>query len=1005
MIQDSWLRRRLLVGFALMCLGAPAFSLDPTRRVSQYVRDEWGEEKGFIGGTIYAIEQSGDGYLWIGTERGLVRFDGSNFMLIQRPIPDDPPIGRVRGLICDADGDLWVRLEGPRMLLYRDGEFEDPFRRFDLQDVIVTAMASDYRYRVLFAGLGDRALRYDHEQFETVLTADENPGTVISLAGTSDNSIWLGTRENGLFRLQSGRISKAAPELGNSKINCLSSISGGGLWIGSDDGLYFLEVGATKAVALPSLRGLHILTTTMDHEKNLWIGTNHGIVRVTPFGDVSLDLIDRKADYEVRAVYEDRDGGIWFSGPSGLERLRNGMLISFSTTDGIPAIRGGPIYVDSKDRIWFAPFSGGLFIMEENHAKRVTVAGLDHDVVYSISGSGNEIWIGRERGGLTVLTESGNSFVARTYTRSDGLPQNSVYSVRCLQDGAVLAGTVSSGVSRLSAGRFTNYSDADGLPSNAVNSIAESADGTVWVATANGLASYSNAKWTGYTDRDGLPSSSVKVIFEDSTRNLWIATSGGLSYLSSGKITVPRHMPEILREQILGIAEDSLGFLWFTTADNVVRVNREKLLTGGLLETDIQGFGAEDGLKGTEVVSRANTLVADPAGRIWLSLSSGLSMADPTVTMKNFGSGSVRIDSISAGGRQLDRQVPIKIPAGIQTITFNYGGTNLSSPERIRFRYKLDGSSQGWSDIVASKQVVFSNLEPRSYQFRIVASSSAGLWNGPETIIPFVIEPAFWQTWWFRVLCCIALLGILWAAYVLRLKQVTRLLHLRHQERLSEREDIARDLHDTFFQDVQSLFLRLHTASRHLPHENPTRQALEEVLDDSDRIMTDGRKMFLDLPTKESQEGDFAEMIADHCKEFASAHPVEYRIEVDGQPRSLDTLVRSELEKIAREAIYNAFRHSKAKAIEVELTYGKREMQLRVRDNGQGFEPSLLQTNSGHQHLGLQNMRRRADKIDAKFRLWSRLGSGTELEIILAAQRAYGTRQKTWTFLSSQRKG
>lgn len=989
----------------MICLGETAFSLDPSRRVSQYVHDHWGEERGFIGGAIYAIAQSADGYLWIGTERGLVRFDGSSFTLIQRPISGEPSVGPVRGLISDTDGNLWIFLEGARVLLYHNGKFEDIYTRFDLQGMTVTASALDYQYRILFAGEGAQTLRYDHKKFETVVDAEENPGTVLSLAATRDQSVWLGTRENGLFRSQKGRISPVVPELRNSKINCLAPPRNGGLWIGTDDGVYLLAVGATKPFALAPLRGVQILSMTTDHDNNLWVGTKHGVVRVTSLGTVSFDLFDPKAVHEVRAIFEDPDGDLWFGGPQGVERLRNGML-TYSAADGLPAVGGGPIHIDSKDRVWFAPISGGIFLVEAGHAKPVTLAGLDHDVVYSISGSGNEVWIGRQHGGLTVLTEGRDSFSARTYNTSDGLAQNSVYSVRRTRNGAVWAGTVSAGVSRFNEGRFTNYSEVDGLPSNSINSIVEGFDGTIWVATPNGLASYSNAHWKSYTAHDGLPSSSVRTIFEDPMHNLWIATSGGLSYLSSGKIKVPSDLPEILREQIAGIAEDSMGYLWFTTSDHVVRVNRERLLAGSLLETDIQSFEAEDGLKGSEGVSRDDTLVADHAGRIWLSLSSGLSMADPNITLRNSGPVSVRIESVSAGGRQFDTQRTIKIPPGIQTITLNYGGTNLFTPERIRFRYKLDGSGQGWSDIVASRQVVFSNLGPGSYNFRIRASSSIGLWNGPETSIPFVIEPSFWQTWWFRVTCLVVLLTALWMIYILRLRHVTTLLHLRHQERLSEREDIARDLHDTFFQAVQSLFLRLHTASRNLPEHIPVRQALEEVLNDSDRVMSEGREMFLDVvPKKDFGERDFAQLIAGYCAEFATAHPIEYRVQVDGQPRSLTPLVTTELTKIAREAIYNAFRHSKAKAIEVELTYGKKEMQLRVRDNGQGFEPRFLQTNSGHLHLGLQNMRKRAEKLDAEFRLWSRLGSGTELEVILAAQRAYSSTQRTWTFLGSQGKG
>jgi len=995
------LRRGLLVWLVLISLGQAAFSLDPSRRVLQYIHEKWGEERGFIGGAIYAIGQSADGYLWIGTERGLVRFDGSSFTLIQWPVPNTPATGPVRGFASDASGNLWIRLDGPRLLLYHDGKFENADARYDLQGLIVTAFTYDDQHRIILTGLGDRTLRYEHGRFETILNPEDNPGIVISLAVTRDESIWLGTRDQGLFRARHSQISKASEGLAEPKINCLFPAVDGRLWVGTDEGLYVLEVGATKVSSVPSLRHLRILAMTQDHDNNLWIGTNHGIVRISALGAVSLDLLDRKTDYEVRAIFEDADGDIWFGGPRGIEQLRNGMFRLYSAADGLTANGGGPLYVDPKERIWFAPDSGGIFLMDNGRARRITFAGLDREVIYSISGGGDDIWVGRKRGGLSLLTDNGASFSARTFTQSDGLVQNSIYSVHRCRNGTIWAGTVSSGLSRFNGGRFTTFSDADGLPSNAVNSIVESANGTIWVATPNGLASYARERWKNYTARDGLPSTVVKALYEDSTHQLWIGGPGGLSYLSSGAIRVPANMPDVLREQVAGIAEDSSGFLWLITSDHVVRVNRERLLSGSLLDTDVQIFGVEDGLEGSQGVDRNTTIVADREGRIWLSLRSGLYMADPSFSEKIVAPVGVRVESLSAGGRQFDIRTPPTIPPGTESITVNFGDTNLSAPKRIRFRYRLDGRDQRWSDIVASKQVILSNLGPGSHIFQIEASSSVGLWNGPDTNIPFIIEPAFWQTWWFRVLCCIALLGILWAAYVLRLRQVTTLLHLRHQERLSEREDIARDLHDTFFQSVQSLFLRLHTASRQLPRENPTRQALEEVLDDSDRVMTEGRKMFLDVPKKEFHEGDFAEMIADHCKEFASAHPVEYRIEVDGKPRSLDPLVRSELGKIAREAIYNAFRHSKAKAIEVQLTYGNREMRLRVRDDGQGFDPARLQSNSGHLHLGLQNMRRRAEKLDGHFSLWSRSGSGTELEVTIGSDSAYQTRERRWPLLGS----
>lgn len=254
------LRKALINGIVFLCLANAAFGLDPNRKISQYVHDRWGEDKGFVGGRIYAIGQSADGYLWIGTERGLVRFDGFNFTLIQRPLPDSPPIGPVRGIVTDVSGNLWIRLEGPRMLLYHDGKFEDPNARIDLQDIIFTAAVSDYEGRIILSGLGDRTFRYENGRLKTIVSAEQNPGNIISLAATRDRSIWLGTQDNGLFRLSEGHISKVAKELGDSEINALLPAETGGVWIGTDKGIHLWEGGVLATLNLPSeLRHLQIL--------------------------------------------------------------------------------------------------------------------------------------------------------------------------------------------------------------------------------------------------------------------------------------------------------------------------------------------------------------------------------------------------------------------------------------------------------------------------------------------------------------------------------------------------------------------------------------------------------------------------------------------------------------------------------------------------------------------------------------------------------------------------
>jgi signal transduction histidine kinase/ligand-binding sensor domain-containing protein len=875
------------------------------------------------------------------------------------------------------------------MLLYHDGKFEDPYARFDLQDITFTATVSDDEGRVILSGLGDRTFRYEDGRLETIVSAEQNPGNVISLTVTRDQSIWLGTQDSGLFHLSQGHISKVAQELKDSKINALLPADTGGLWIGTDNGIHLWEGGVLATLNLPSsLRQLQILAMARDHDANVWIGTNHGIVRITPPGAVSLDQLNPKPGFEVTAIYEDLDGDIWFGGSRGVERLRNGMLTTYSTSDGLPSSGIGSVYADSTGRIWFAGLSGGLYWMKEGQVGHITVDGLEHDVVYSISGGDGEVCVGRQRGGLTVLTGKGDSFTARTYTQADGLAQNSVYSVNRDRDGTIWAGTVSAGVSRLNGGKFTNYSDSSGIPSNAVNSIVEAFDGTTWLATPSGLASFATGHWTNHTASDGLPSSMVRTIFEDTKHVLWIVTSDGLAYISSGKIKVPVRLPEALREQIFGVAEDGIGSLWFATSDHVLRVNRDRLLSGSLSDTDVQSYGVADGLQGVEGAGRDRIVVADRQGRIWISRKSGLSLADPIVTTNNSVPVTVRIESISAGGSQVNAQNPIKIPSGIQSITLNYGSTNLAAPERIRFRYKLDGSDQGWSDTVASKQVVYKNLGPGTYLFRIVASNSVGLWNGPETSVPFVIEPAFWQTWWFRVACLAGCCLTILAIYRLRIHQLTKRLDVGFQERLAERTRIAQELHDTLLQGVLSASLQLDVAEEQLPEDSPTKPLLKRVLQLMSTVIEEGRNALRGLRTTESGNQSLETAFSRLRQEFPLDGKTDYRVIVDSVMRPMRPLIRDEVYCIGREALLNAFMHAHANRIEVEVEYASKYLRVSVRDDGRGIDPQVL--HSGLEgHWGLVGIRERSKRIGANLRLRSRIGAGTEVDLTVPGSIAF----------------
>jgi signal transduction histidine kinase len=979
--------RCLLWGALGTLLANTAFALDPGKSMSQYIHDYWKRDGGFLGGTIHAISQSADGYLWIGTERGLVRFDGIDFTLIQRPIASAPALGPVIGLMSDAEKNLWVRLDGPRLLLYREGHFEDAFARFGLTFEGISAMSTDNQGKLILTTSGNRTLRYDHGKFETVGDTDAVPASALSLAQTTDGSVWLGTRDNGLFRISSGNISKVETELVKTKINTMLATDRG-LWIGTDKGMHLWNGSELIDPRLPpSIRQLQILAIRRDRDSNLWVGTDRGLIRITNAGAVSLALVSQTLGSDVTAVFEDTEGDLWFGGPRGLERLREGIFTSYSGAQGLSSEGNGPVYVDSEGRTWIAPATGGLYWLKDGQVKHVNIASLNEDVVYSISGGEGEIWLGRQRGGLTVLRNVGGTLVAKAYTQADGLAQNSVYSVHRCRDGTVWAGTISGGVSRLRNGVFTNYSVSNGLASNFVSSIIEGFDGKIWFATPRGLASFTDGHWINRSARDGLPSSDVRSIFEDANHVLWIATANGLGALVAGKIQVPQNLPDFLREQIFGFAQDAHGFLWIATTDHVLQVNRDQLLSGSLNSPDIRSYGVADGLQEVAAVHRSRSVVADSLGRIWFSLKHGVAVADPRLFLRHALPVRARIESISAGGIPIDLQSYPKI-AGSQSITFNYVGTSLSAPEKVFYRYKLDGSSQGWSSIVALRQVVFTNLNPGSYRFRLVASNGLGLWDGPETIFPFAIEPAFWQTWWFRGLCFASCVTLIMAFYRLRMLQLTHRLNALFQERLDERTRIAQELHDTLLQGVLSASLQLDVAEDQLPEDSPTKPLLKRVLQLMSTVTEEGRHALRGLRTTESGNQSLETAFSRLRQEFPLDAKTDFRVIVDSVTRPLRPLIRDEVYRIGREALLNAFMHAQAKRIEVEVEYTSRHLKVLVRDDGRGIDPQVL--HSGREgHWGLVGIRERSKRIGANLRLRSRIGAGTEIDLTVPGTIAF----------------
>jgi signal transduction histidine kinase len=352
---------------------------------------------------------------------------------------------------------------------------------------------------------------------------------------------------------------------------------------------------------------------------------------------------------------------------------------------------------------------------------------------------------------------------------------------------------------------------------------------------------------------------------------------------------------------------------------------------------------------------------------------------------------------VSAVGSPIERSASNGEPTSAMTIpprrgriTLGFAALSLSVPDRVRFRYRLDGFDDDWSEAVAERQAVFTNLGPGNYRFRVIASNSEGVWNSAEAVLPFTIAPAWWQTAAFWGAIGLLLAGGIWGGYRLRLRQLARQLDLRFEERLAERSRIARELHDTLLQSFQGAVLRFRAVTYMLP-DRPAeaRATLENAIDQARQAIVEGRDAVQGLRSPAVATDDIAVALATLAETLSADHggqsPPLFHVNVEGTPRDLPPIVQDEVYRIAGEALRNAFRHARASRIEVEIRYDQHRFRLRVRDDGKGIDAAA----GSEGHFGMAGMNERAKLLGGTLSVWSELDSGTEAELTIPASVAY----------------
>ena len=988
-----------------------AVALDPGLDVSQYAHSAWTVKDGFSLGNIYAITQTPDGYLWLGTEFGLVRFDGLRTVPWQPPVGQHLPYQAVYRLLAGRDGTLWISTFLGFVTL-KDGKLGSPPA---LADQLVTSLFEDSEGTVWAGaqasprlGIPTRLCAMRRGSAKCFGEDGSFGHSIEALYEDGSGNLWAAA-ESALWKIKPGsprlyaKMPKNVTALGASgdgglllarygasvmqvvgneirpypirsaagtnilqyrevNSNKLLRDRDGGLWIGTvERGLIHVHEGRTDVFTKSEgLSGDVVLALYEDREGTIWVSTTGGLDRFRELSVATISVKQGLSSDATRSVVAARDGSIWVGAHDGLTRWENGKATIFREGNGLPDNNVQSLVEDERGRIWVStPRAVAYF----NDGRFVSVAAANEQEVHYIAG---------DKAGNIWFSESKNLLHFRGDRLVEQIPWSALRRVESAS--ALAAGRENGelwlgfwqggGVSFLKDSRLReSYTSDNGMTKDAVQDLRLDRDGTVWAATATGLNRIKDGRVATLTSSSGLPCDTIHW----STR-------------------------------------DDDGFFWLYTACGLVRISPTELdawIADPKHSIQTQVWDAADGVRLRSVAATAAgpRLSKSPDGKLWFLTGEGVQVIDPRHLVLNKIPPPVHIERIVA-----DREIywqsitgaavaNLRLPPRVHDLLIDYTALSLVAPEKVHFKYKLQGQDSEWREVVNDREVQYSNLRPGSYQFRVIASNNSGVWNDQGDTLDFSVDPAYYQTNWFRALCVAAFLALLWAAYRLRVRQLHYEFDMKLEARVSERTRIARDLHDTLLQSFHGLLLRFQTVSLLLP-ERPieAKEKLESAIEQAAGAITEGRDAVQGLRASTVEGNDLARSISTLGEEFendSSNHrPATFRVAVEGQARDFHPIVRDEIYKIVAEALHNAFHHAQAKQVEVEIRYDD-EFRLRVRDDGKGMDAAVLSSHGLDGHYGLRGMRERAALVGGKLAIWSKADSGTEVELIIPASKAY----------------
>lgn len=1008
----------------LLPLCPRAHALNPSLDISQYAHTSWKNREGFLNGVIGSIAQTADGYLWLGTDSGLYRFDGVRAVAWQPPSTQRLPTNYISTLLVTRDGTLWIgTVKG--LASWKGGKLT---QYPELDGMAITGLVEDGGGVVWAAGWTTappgRLCAVQHDTTQCIGRDGSLGRGPVGLFEDSKANLWVGMKD-GLWRWKPGRprfyplagepmgiqglaegddgamlismtgrvarLVDGKPEdvylypnpARESSGHTLLRDQDGSLWIGTiGDGLVHVHQGSTDVFGeSDGLSGSVVSAFFRDRESNVWVATSAGLDR---FRDFSVATVSAKEGFlcasQPGSIVAGRDGSIWQGGPYGLCRWRDGQVTLYHepstklppshfgvvtrvrevTASGFPKHTFMSVFEDELGRVWVLATGGVGYLQNDEFIRLRAVPGGN---AFSISGDprGN-LWISNWEYGLLHIR--GENLVEQVpWTTLGGKGFASALAADPLQ-GGVWLGFTNGSLAHFGSGRLsTTYTAADGLGEGRVNDLRIDPDGALWAATEGGLSRVKNKRVATLSSANGLPCEMVHWSIEDNDHNLWLYMPCGLVRIAHSELQAWENDPSHKIQPILFDASD------------------------GVWTHGFSGHGMGPGV------------AKSPDGRLWFTSQQGLSVIDPHHLAFNRLPPPVHIEQITVDQKtyetDLTSSVGVRLPSQVRDLKIDYTALSFVVPQKVLFRYKLEGWDRAWQDAGTRRQAFYSNLPPSDYRFRVTASNNSGVWNQQGVTLDFSIAPAYWQTNRFRALCAVAFLLLLWAIYWLRLRHLTRTFNMTLETRVNERTRIARELHDTLLQSLHGLMFQFQAVRNLLPRRpDEAMQSLDHAIDDTERALAESRDAIQDLRSEPLARGNLAALLMAASRELAQSGTADQQLPVfelieEGEKRALTSTARNEVCRIALEILRNAYRHAHATRIEAEIRYDDRMLRVRIRDNGRGIGSKVLTEGGIAGHWGLQGVRERAERIGARLDFWSEAGAGTEVQLTVPADVAY----------------